>query len=201
MIGTFLKDLKNLKGQLMYYALIAVVFFAVGAVSGNIYFYAGLSIFCGAVAPISAVAYDEKDNWDKFALASGVTRNSLAVSRYLLGISLFLPVWAVSFLFFAFPSFRTHENLLTVIMFGGLGLSVLDIVLPLAFKVGVEKARSVYVVIVVLVMALCVGAASLIGMAGASAALAGACAAFAVGIAGLFVSVYISCAVYRRKDF
>ena len=64
MIGTFVKDLKNLSGQLLYYAIIIVVFFGVGAVSGNVYFYAGLSIFCGVVAPLSAVSYDEKDNWD-----------------------------------------------------------------------------------------------------------------------------------------
>ena len=96
MKGTFLKDVINLKGQLLYYAVVIAVFFAVGAVSGNIYFYAGVSMFCGVVAPLSAIAYDEKDNWDKFALASGVTRNQLAVSRYLLGLIIFLPMWAIS---------------------------------------------------------------------------------------------------------
>ncbi len=201
MKGTFLKDVINLKGQLLYYAVVIAVFFAVGAVSGNIYFYAGVSIFCGVVAPLSAIAYDEKDNWDKFALASGVTRKELAVSRYALGLAIFLPVWLVSFVFFAFPAFRTAENLYTVLTFGGLGLAVMDVVLPLVFKIGVEKARAAYIVLVVAVMALCVGAASFIGLAGGSAPLVGAIAALAVGGAGLPVSLCVSLAIYRKKDF
>lgn len=115
MKGTFLKDLMNLRGQFVYYGLIAVIFFVVAALTGNIYYFAGLSIFCGVVAPVSALAYDEKDNWDKFALASGVTRSSLALSRYLLGLTLLVPVWALSFALFALPSFRTSENLYTVL--------------------------------------------------------------------------------------
>lgn len=201
MKGTFLKDVINLKGQLLYYAVVIAVFFAVGAVSGNIYFYAGVSIFCGVVAPLSAIAYDEKDNWDKFALASGVTRKELAVSRYALGLAIFLPVWLVSFVFFVFPAFRTAENLYTVLTFGGLGLAVMDVVLPLVFKIGVEKARAAYIVLVVAVMALCIGAGSFIGLAGGSAPLVGAIAALAVGGAGLPVSLCVSLAIYRKKDF
>ena len=170
-------------------------------VSGNIYFYAGVSIFCGVVAPLSAISYDEKDNWDKFALASGVSRKSLALSRYALGLAIFVPVWAISFVFFAIPGFCTEENLYTVLAFGGLGLAVTDGVLPLVFKLGVEKARTVYVVLVVAVMALCVGAASFIGLTGGYAPLIGSLAALAVGIIGLPVSVCVSLTIYRHKDF
>lgn len=201
MKGTFLKDIMNLKGQMLYYAFIVVFFFAVGVVSGNIYFYAGVSIFCGVVAPLSAISYDEKDNWDKFALASGVSRKSLALSRYALGLAIFVPVWAISFVFFAIPGFRTAENLYTVLAFGGLGLAVTDGVLPLVFKLGVEKARTVYVVLVVAVMALCAGAASFIGLTGGYAPLIGSLAALAVGIIGLPVSVFVSLSIYRHKDF
>ncbi len=201
MIGTFVKDLKNLSGQLLYYAILIVVFFGVGAVSGNIYFYAGLSIFCGVVAPLSAVSYDEKDNWDKFALASGVTRSELAVSRYLLGLSVLLPVWALSFLFFAIPSFRTAENLLAVFTFGGLGLIVFDCVLPLIYRIGVEKSRVVYMIVVVAVMALSVGAASLVELAGGDPARVIAGIILALGVLGVPVSAAVSCRIYRRKDF
>lgn len=201
MKGTFLKDIMNLKGQMLYYAFVIVFFFAVGAITGNIYFYAGVSIFCGVVAPLSAVAYDEKDNWDKFALASGVSRKELAFSRYALGLSLFVPVWAFSFVFFAIPSFRTAENLYTVLTFGGLGLAVMDAVLPLVFKLGVEKARTVYIVLVVAVMAFCVGAASLIGLAGGYVPLVACAAALAVGVIGLPVSAAVSLSVYKYKDF
>ena len=201
MKGTFLKDIINLKGQMLYYAVVIVIFFVVGIATGNIYYYAGVSIFCGVVAPLSAISYDEKDHWEKFALASGVTRKELALSRYLLGGALFLPVWALSFAFFAVPGFRTAENLYTVLTFGGLGLIVVDCVLPFVFKMGVEKARTVYIVLIVAVMALSVGVASFIGLAGGNAPFIGAIAAFAVGIAGVPVSVCISLSIYRKKDF
>ena len=64
MKGTFLKDIMNLKGQMLYYAFIVVFLFAVGVVSGSIYFYAGVCIFCGVVAPLSEIDNCEKDNWD-----------------------------------------------------------------------------------------------------------------------------------------
>lgn len=201
MKGTLLKDLKNLKGQLLYYAFLVVVFFVVGALSGNLYFYVGLSMFCGAVAPVSAIAYDEKDNWDKFALASGVSRKELAAARYLLGLLIFIPIWALSFVFFAIPAFRTQENLFAVLMFGGMGLIVTDVVLPLVFRIGVEKARAVYLLVVLAVMLLSVGAASFIELIGGDPAFIGACLLFAAGVAGVFVSFVVSVGIYKKKDF
>lgn len=50
-------------------------------------------------------------------------------------------------------------------------------------------------------MALCIGAGSFIGLAGGSAPLVGAIAALAVGGAGLPVSLCVSLAIYRKKDF
>lgn len=201
MKGTILKDLKNLKGQLLYYALLIVVFFVVGAATKNIYFYSGLSMFCGVVAPLSAVAYDEKDNWDKFALAAGVTRRELALARYLLGLMIFVPIWAISFVFFAFPAFRTQGNLFAVLIFGGMGLTVMDIVLPLVFRIGVEKARAAYLLVVLAVILLSVGAAALVELIGGNPALAASCAFLAIGIAGAFVSLSVSEGIYKRKDF
>lgn len=105
MIGTILKDLKNLKGQIAYYVLLFAVFFVVSALSRNIYYSAGLSIFFGVLVPVTALSYDEKDNWDKFALASGISRRELALSRYVLGLAAFLPAWGLSFVFMAMLAF------------------------------------------------------------------------------------------------
>lgn len=95
MFGVMLKDIKNVRGQLLYYAAVVAVFFAIGIILKNVYFYMGAIIFVAAVLPISALAYDEKDNWDKFALASGVTRGQLVIARYVLGIVAFVPFFGV----------------------------------------------------------------------------------------------------------
>ena len=60
MKGMLLKDILNIRGQIAYYAVIIAVFFAVAAVTGNLYFYAGISCFCGVAVPLSAVARDAR---------------------------------------------------------------------------------------------------------------------------------------------
>lgn len=201
MKGTFFKDLLNIRGQFCYYAVVVVIFFIVSALSGNLYFYAGVSSYCGVVAPLSALSYDEKDGWEPFALAAGVTRKELVLSRYLLGGAVMLPVWALSFLFFALPSLRTAENLYVLLSFGGMGLLVMSATLPFVFKLGVEKARAVYIVLIVACMALCIGAASLIVVAGGEGPLITAAALVAAGVVSVPVSAAFSLSIYRKKDF
>ena len=201
MIGTLVKDFKNVAGQLVYYAAILVAFFIAGIATGNVYFYAGLTIFCGVAAPLSAVSYDEKDHWDAFALASGVTRRGLVFARYLLGLCVFLPAWGISFLYLAVPRMGTEQNLLAALTFGGFGLMVFDILLPLVFRIGVEKSRAVYILVILVVVLLSVGGASLVELAGGDPARVAAAAAAALGIAGVPASAAISCRVYAKKDF
>ena len=107
MLGTIIKDFKNIFGQFIYYFVLMVVFMAVSVITKNIYYYMGAIVFFCVAVPLSALAYDEKDNWDKFALASGVTRNQLAVSRYLLGLIVFLPMWAKYICVYLFPHIGT----------------------------------------------------------------------------------------------
>ena len=201
MKGTFLKDIMNLKGQMLYYAFIVVFFFAVGVVSGNIYFYAGVSIFCGVVAPLSAISYDEKDNWDKFALASGVTRNQLAVSRYLLGLVIFLPMWAISFILVLAGGMWDIENLSVLLSYGGIALLTLDAVLPVIFKIGVEKGRTIYIFTILIVIALGALLGFLVETIGGASVLYSSVAVLALGVVGFFLSLKIACNIYKKKDF
>lgn len=62
MAGIFLKDFKNIRGQLVYYFVVFAVLAAVSLVTRNIYFMGGVS-FLGVSFPLSAFAADEKDRW------------------------------------------------------------------------------------------------------------------------------------------
>ena len=66
MVGLIFKDLKNVKGQILYYIIVFAVLTAVSLVTGNVYFMSGVSFLCVAF-PLSALAIDEKDKWDKCA--------------------------------------------------------------------------------------------------------------------------------------
>lgn len=201
MFGVMLKDIKNVRGQLLYYAAVVAVFFAIGIILKNVYFYMGAIIFVAAVLPISALAYDEKDNWDKFALASGVTRGQLVIARYVLGIVAFVPFFGVGFLFFVMPALRNTETLSSLFVFGGIGLLAMSAALPTAFRLGVEKARAAYTVILACALAFGIGISLLFARLGIASGLTAASVIFALGIAGLLISVRISEAIYRAKDF
>lgn len=201
MFGVILKDLKNVKGQLLYYAVVVSVFFAIGLFLKNIYFYLGAIVFVAAVLPISALAYDEKDNWDKFALAAGVKRIQLVFARYILGVIPFIPLFAFGFLFLVLPSLRNIETLSSLFVFGGIGFLALAAVMPTAFRFGVEKARAAYTVILACALALSVGISLLFARFGEMSSLTAAIVTFTIGIVGVMVSIYFSAKIYETKDF
>ncbi len=201
MFGVILKDLKNVKGQLLYYAVVVSVFFAIGLFLKNIYFYLGAIVFVAAVLPISALAYDEKDNWDKFALAAGVKRIQLVFARYILGVIPFIPLFAFGFLFLVLPSLRNIETLSSLFVFGGIGFLALAAVMPTAFRFGVEKARAAYTVILACALALSVGISLLFARFGEMSSLTAAIVTFSIGIVGVIVSIYFSAKIYETKDF
>lgn len=201
MLGTLIKDFKNIFGQFIYYFVLMVVLMAVSVITKNIYYYMGAIVFFCVAVPLSALAYDEKDNWDKFALASGVTRNQLAVSRYLLGLIVFLPMWAVSFILVAAGGMWNIENLSVLLSYGGIALLTIDAILPVVLKIGVEKGRLVYILTILIVIALGGVLAFLVEAIGGDSVLYSSVAVLALGIAGFFLSIKIACNIYRKKDF
>lgn len=201
MLGTIIKDLKNIFGQFIYYFVLMVVFMAVSVITKNIYYYMGAIVFFCVAVPLSALAYDEKDNWDKFALASGVTRNQLAVSRYLLGLLIFLPMWAISFILVAAGGMWNIENLSVLLSYGGIALLTIDVILPVIFRVGVEKGRIIYIFTILIVLALGALLGFLVETIGGASILYSSVIVLALGVAGFFLSLKIACNIYKKKDF
>ena len=202
MLGLILKDIKNVRGQMIYYLVVLVVFTVVAIVSDNIYYYVGAIVFFLVALPVSAMAYDEKDNWDKFALASGMSRKQLVVARYLFSLLFYVPLWAISFIFLAVPGdLSAMETLAIIFFYGGMGFFTADVLLPLVFKMGVEKARITFIVMIVLVVAIGAGLAFLFNLETGNAILYLAVAVFVSGAACFPVSMKISEKIYKRKDF
>lgn len=202
MFGLILKDIKNVRGQMLYYLVVLVVFTVVAIVSDNIYYYVGAIVFFLVALPVSAMAYDEKDNWDKFALASGMSRKQLVVARYLFSLLFYVPLWAISFIFLAVPGdLSAMETLAIIFFYGGIGFFTADVLLPLVFKMGVEKARITFIVMIVLVVAIGAGLAFLFNLETGNAILYVSVSVFALGAICFPVSMKVSENIYKRKDF
>ena len=88
MKGLFLKDFYNLRQLLLWYGVMMALFIAAAVISKNLSFMMGFGVFITISTASSSMAYDEKDNWYKFARACGLSPLAIAAEKYLLTLAL-----------------------------------------------------------------------------------------------------------------
>ena len=195
MKGLLYKNCKNVASVIWYYVAFAAVFFAVGCIGGNLIYLGSVGIMMCVIVPLASFACDERENWDAFALSSGISRRQLVMSRYLFSA---LPIAACALLsaltlFFAEDMAASAAQLL---FFAGMWLIAVSVLLPLVHAYGAEKAR-----ILLFVAGLTAG----IFLFGEDAAFelpvfALPSAVFAVGILFAAVSPFLSVSIMNKKD-
>lgn len=143
MAGLIYKDFINLKQQAKIYVLIVALWMGVSIIEKNLSFFGGVMAVFSVLLPITAYAYDEKVEWDKYALTMPVSRWELVISKYLFGfvslcVCLLLTV-AVSIVI----KQDAAETIDTHCIFAALGMFCMAVSLPSVFKFGSEKARNI----------------------------------------------------------
>lgn len=142
MTGLILKDLLNLKRHSKMYLIIIAFYIVLGAVNGDFVMFGSMITVLAAMMPITSIAYDEKNNWDRYALTMPVSRMNLVFSRYALGLIFLAASFAITILSMATIG---KTPLIGAVAFGAgifaAGIIFMDIVLPIIFKYGVEKGR------------------------------------------------------------
>lgn len=204
MKGLLLKNFKNILPTIAYYTFFMVVFYVVCILSKNIIYFSSVCVVLGISVPTSAYVVDEKDNWDKFVLAAGITKNQVVRSRYLFTIMLLLALWVLSaILIFILPVGERTENVIIFLLFGGIGLVMVSFMLPLEHKYGADKSRIVLLVLVVVGVFICtlLGTALSSGNVGIGLTIRVAVGIFVLGMAAIGVSLYVTQKIYERKDF
>ena len=93
MKGLLIKDWKTLLKQMKVMLVIVVVFVCIPGT-----YMAAFALFYAAMLPITALAYDERAKWDELAAMMPYTVKSIVGSKYVLGLTLVLPVLALSML-------------------------------------------------------------------------------------------------------
>lgn len=87
MLGLLIKDLFNTRKQAVWYVAMIILFSVLSVVMQNVAFCATLGILVTVSMPLTAVAYEEKDGWQKFIVASGMNMKVIVAEKYLLGLS------------------------------------------------------------------------------------------------------------------
>lgn len=201
MKALLLKDWYVLRKQVWSYLLIVLVWGLIPSLTLNL-----LAVVYGAMIPYTAMAYDQRGRWDRFARMLPYSDRTVVLSRYALGwISLSVGAATVAICqgvltCLPLPA-RLSANLSPGFVFAALcvGCLLLDLNIPLILRYGTEKARWVAILITFLTFA-SVGALSGLADAESTAPVMLALPVLAVlAIIATAVSIPLSLKFYREN--
>ena len=167
MTGLILKDILVMRKTIKTYILFLVFYFVLAAKGlFEISFVTTIVEIIVMMLPIAAFSYDEMAKWDRYAMALPLGRRAVVGGRYLFALFMALGAALYGLLACVVISIGGEqdllmENLLTVLFSLGLGVLYCDILLPLCYKVGPERARPYMYAIIFLPIILLFGAAQL----------------------------------------
>ena len=146
MKGLLFKDLYTIKMQSTFLLLIVFLGAFLTYSNGNAGF---LIVILGITIPVNAIAFDERANWDKYALTMPISRKDLTISKYVLALVVLVlgTLLSSGFMFFI----HKGDPAANLAMIGGsflFGMLLISLLLPLCFKLGTEKARLFLIIIV-----------------------------------------------------
>lgn len=156
MIGLIRKDLYMAWAYCKTFLLILAVFIAVGLTGEENSFFILYPMIIGMMLPVSLISYDERFKWHLACDAMPVSRAMVVSSKYVLTLLTVLLVFAVIMLaqWFRLSRLGAVERIweLPGILLP-MGLVGPAILMPVIFRLGVEKGRIFYFVLVGVVCA------------------------------------------------
>lgn len=160
MKGLLLKDLYNLRKGIKQYLLILVFFIVYCFFLKNPSFFPMMTVLSFAMMILTSLSYDEAAGFDKYALTLPVSREDLVRVKYLLFLLLLAAGFVVGLcgsailnLFIQGEAEPLIEQMASVLVVVTIFLLVFSTMLPIVFKLGVEKARMMMMVCYIVIFA------------------------------------------------
>ena len=204
MIGLLRKDLYMTWAYCRSFLLILAVFLAVGFVQQDNSFFVIYPMIIGMMLPVSIISYDERFKWHLTCDALPCSRAQAVSSKYILTLLMVLTVFVLTMLVQGIRLYQlgTPEKLWELPGFLlPIGLVGPALLMPVIFRLGVEKGRLFYYGMVGLICAVAVyfGSRETAMDLTARAQLPGA--AMVIGSAVLFAASWgISILLYQRRE-
>jgi len=158
MKGLLLKDLYMMKKYCRAYFIIAVVFIAVSFASNeNMFFVFYPCLLCGMI-PVNLLGYDERSRWLQYSETMPYTKGQIVSGKYLIGLGAQVVVVLVTGIAQAIRmsvsgTFVFGEYLVLMMLLLTMALLASSVTLPFMFKLGVEKGRMAYYIMIGIVCA------------------------------------------------
>lgn len=151
MLGLLIKDCFTLMKQMKIMIVILVIWACIPGFA-----FAPFAVFYAAMLPITALAYDERSKWDELAVTMPYTVRDIVLGKYVLGA---LSVLAATVIAGGAQAIigavrgvaYEPKELIVLFITACLALVLLSVNLPFVFRLGVEKGRLAFM------MLLCAG--------------------------------------------
>ncbi len=207
MKGLLLKDWYMMKQYCRYYLFCTVGFIILSVMSaGNMFFVFYPCLLCGMI-PVNLIGYDERSRWMQYSGTLPYTKAQIVSGKYLIGLFTQLTILLVVGVTQAAKMMITGNFVLgefAVLILLMLIVSTLtsSICLPFIFKLGVEKGRTAYYIMIGFVCGASVLASSFFrGQLVAEVQPNEILAALAViGIGVYILSWYLSIVFFKKRD-
>ena len=203
MTGLILKDLINLKKQARVYLILVLFYLVLGIANESSDMFSTMMIVVSAIIPITAMSYDERSKWDRYALTMPLSRKSMVASKYILGLIFLVASFILSMLFNSFFSnISLMENVMTCLATLSIGMVIMSVIFPLIFKFGVEKGRIFMMIVLFAPTALLLLLSKLeISMPDEETIKSLLYLSPIVAAVIFIASIYISMSIYNKKEF
>lgn len=146
--GLLLKDFYELWAQAKVLILLTALYLVIPLINEGSQTLGNVALLMLAMMPASAIGYDERCKWERYALSMPVSKRELHLSKFLLGvIAIFAGV-----IFQGVPALILGRTgiLATLPIMAGAALLYICLSLPLLFKFGMEKGRLYFLLLTVL---------------------------------------------------
>ncbi|MEG2377789.1 MAG: ABC-2 transporter permease [Clostridia bacterium] len=203
MTGLILKDLINLKKVVGIYCVLIVFYIIMGiSMKNGASFMCAILCFIGVMLPMSAMAFDEQSKWDAYAATLPISRKTIVLSRYLLGVLMAAIALLASILFVLITSKNVAAEIPTLKGTASIGILFFSAIMQPLFKFGVEKGRiMMFIVVFVVIFGATLIPKLIGGMPSETAAMSAIIALPVISVAVLIASFFISVGIYRKKEF
>ena len=207
MKGLLLKDWYMMKQYCRYYLFCAIGFTALSVMSaGNMFFIFYPFLLCGMI-PVNLIGYDERSRWMQYCGTLPYTKAQVVSGKYLIGLFSQLTVLLVigtaqAVKMIISGNFDFGEFAVLILLMLIVSTLSSSISLPFIFKLGVEKGRTAYYVMVGFVCGASVLASGLFrGELGIEIKLNLVLTILAIVAIGIYIfSWYMSIVFYKKRE-
>lgn len=156
MKGLLLKDYYMIKKYCRIYIFLLIIFIAISIFADANPFFIYYPPLIAGLIPVTLISYDEKEKWDVYCNTLPYNKKQIVSAKYLIGFIFVLSVTILSAIsqsikMINLGTFIIQDIILlsaTILTVGLIGPSLL---LPFIFKLGAEKGRIAYYIIIIII--------------------------------------------------